>query len=108
MTAPGVSRRTVLAGGAALAFLTACGGDDGEGEADPPATTDGNSASSSDELSGTLLVLLPQQGVLTTGGPQRVPVAIADAEGVPVREGLEPREFEIRAEGSAPAVVTVE
>ncbi len=106
MTAPGVSRRTVLAGGAALAFLTACGGGDDEDTAST--TTDDGVASSSDELTGTLLVLLPQQGVLTTGGPQRVPVAIADAEGVPVREGLEPREFQIRAEGGEPATVTVE
>jgi len=106
MTAPEVSRRTVLAGGAALAFLTACGGDDGDTAS--TTTDDDDVADSSDELTGTLLVLLPQQGVLTTGGPQRVPVAIADAEGVPVREGLEPREFQIRTEGSAPATVTVE
>ena len=36
MTAPGVSRRTVLAGGAALAFLTACGSGDDGGAADTP------------------------------------------------------------------------
>lgn len=105
MTAPGVSRRTVLAGGAALAFLTACGGDDGETAS---TTTGGDVATSGDELTGTLLVLLPQQGVLTAGGEQRVPLAFADAEGVPVREGLEPRDFQIRADTGEPTVVTVE
>ena len=108
MTAPGVSRRTVLAGGAALVFLTACGGDDG-GSADETddATTD-STATGSDELTGTLLVLLPQQGVLTADGEQRVPLAIADAEGVPVRDGLGPRDFQIRTDTGEPTVVTVE
>jgi hypothetical protein len=55
-----------------------------------------------------LLVLLPPQGVLITDGEQRVPVAIADAEGVPVREGLEPRDFQIRTDTGEPTVVTVE
>lgn len=105
MTAPDVSRRTVLAGGAALAFLTACGGDDGETAS---TTTDDGVATTSDELTGTLLVLMPQQGVLTADGEQRVPLAFADAEGVPVREGLEAREFQIRADTGEPTVVTVE
>lgn len=94
----------MLAGGAALAFLTACGGDDG-GSAD-----DGSSASATTgaAAAGVLLVLLPQQGVLTADGEQRVPLAFADAEGVPVREGLEPRDFQIRADAGEPVVVTVE
>ena len=106
MTAPGVSRRTVLAGGAALAFLTACGGDDGgsaDGGTSAPDTTGATAAGP-----GVLLVLLPQQGVLTADGEQRVPLAFADAEGVPVREGLEPRDFQIRADTGEPTVVTVE
>lgn len=105
MTTPGISRRTVLAGGAALAFLTACsGGDDGDSaDATPDDSTPGP-----DELTGTLLVLLPAQGVLITDGEQRVPVAVADAEGVPVREGLEPRDFQIRTDTGEPTVVTVE
>ena len=94
-----------MAGGAALAFLTACsGGDDGDSADAPP----DDSAPGADELTGTLLVLLPPQGVLITDGEQRVPVAIADAEGVPVREGLEPRDFQIRADTGEPTVVTVE
>jgi len=106
MAAPGVSRRTVLAGSAALAFLTACGsGDDGDGSA-APGTDD--TAPGSDQLTGTLLVLLPQQGVLIADGEQRVPVAVADAEGVPVREGLEPRDFQIRTDTGEPTVLTVE
>ncbi len=106
MTAPGVSRRTVLAGGAALAFLTACGGDDGgsaDGGTSAPDTTGATAAGP-----GVLLVLLPQQGVLTADGEQRVPLAFADTEGVPVREGLEPRDFQIRADTGEPTVVTVE
>lgn len=106
MTAPGVSRRTVLAGGAALAFLTACGGDDGgsaDGGTSAPDTTGATAAGP-----GVLLVLLPQQGVLTADGEQRVPLAFADAEGVPVREGLEPRDLQIRADTGEPTVVTVE
>ena len=105
MTAPGVSRRTVLAGGAALAFLTACGSDDGgsaDGGTSAPDTTGATAGP------GVLLVLLPQQGVLTANGEQRVPLAFADAEGVPVREGLEPRDFQIRADTGEPTVVTVE
>ena len=105
MTAPGVSRRTVLAGGAALAFLTACGSDDGgsaDGGTSAPDTTGATAGP------GVLLVLLPQQGVLTADGEQRVPLAFADAEGVPVREGLEPRDFQIRADTGEPTVVTVE
>lgn len=100
MTAPGVSRRTVLAGGAALAFLAACGGDD-----DGAVPSDNTAAGAAP---GVLLVLLPQQGVLTADGEQRVPLAFADAEGVPVREGLEPREFQIRADTGEPVVVTVD
>ena len=106
MTAPGVSRRTVLAGGAALAFLTACGGDDGgsaDGGTSAPDTTGATAAGP-----GVLLVLLPQQGVLTADGEQRVPLAFADAEGVPVRDGLEPRDFQIRADTGEPTVVSVE
>jgi hypothetical protein len=105
MTAPGVSRRTVLAGGAALAFLTACGSGDDGGAAD---TAPDDAAPGSDELTGTLLVLLPQQGVLVADGEQRVPVAIADAEGVPIREGLEPRDFQVRTDSGEPTVVTVD
>ena len=100
MTAPGVSRRTVLAGGAALAFLAACGGDD-----DGAVPADNTAAGAAP---GVLLVLLPQQGVLTADGEQRVPLAFADAQGVPVREGLEPREFQIRADTGEPVVVTVD
>lgn len=105
MTAPGVSRRTVLAGGAALAFLAACGGDD-DGAADDGAVPADSTAAGA--APGVLLVLLPQQGVLTADGEQRVPLAFADAEGVPVREGLEPREFQIRADTGEPVVVTVD
>ena len=106
MTAPGVSRRTVLAGGAALAFLTACGGDDG-GSADG-GTSAQDTTGATAAGPGVLLVLLPQQGVLTADGEQLVPLAFADAEGVPVREGLEPRDFQIRADTGEPTVVTVE
>ena len=105
MTAPGVSRRTVLAGGAALAVLAACGGDD-DGAADDGAVPADSTAAGA--APGVLLVLLPQQGVLTADGEQRVPLAFADAEGVPVREGLEPREFQIRADTGEPVVVTVD
>ena len=105
MTAPGVSRRTVLAGGAALAFLTACGGDDGDSADDGPSAADTTAPPAG---AGVLLVLLPQQGVLTATGEQRVPLAFADAEGVPVRDGLEPRDFQIRADAGEPIVVTVE
>ena len=74
-----------MAGGAALAFLTACsGGDDGDSADAIP----DDSAPGPDQLTGTLLVLLPPQGVLITDGEQRVPVAIADAEGVPTRGWL--------------------
>jgi len=95
----------VLAGGAALAFLAACGGDD-DGAADDGAVPADSTAAGA--APGVLLVLLPQQGVLTADGEQRVPLAFADAEGVPVREGLEPREFQIRADTGEPVVVTVD
>ncbi len=102
MTTPQVSRRTVLAGGAALALLTACGGGDDD------TTTDGAAADPAATLTGTLLLLLPAQGVLTAEGEQRVPLAVADAEGVPVRDGLAPRDFQIRTDTGEPVVVTVE
>lgn len=91
MTAPGVSRRQVLVGGAALAFLTACSSSDDSGDDATPSSTTGGTG-------GTLLVLLPQQGVLTTHGPQRVPVAVAGPDGVPVREDLPPRTFQVRTD----------
>lgn len=102
MTAPGpaLSRRAVLAGGAALALLTACGSSDGDG-GDDDASTD------PDAPTGFLLALLPTQGVLVVGGEQRVPVAVADTDGVPVREGLEPRRFRIRTDAGELAVVDV-
>src|SRR5687767_477024 len=103
MTAPEVSRRQVLVGGAALAFLTACSSGDDGGEdagADDAGTT-------TTAAGGTLLQLLPPQGVLTTEGPQRVPVAIAGPDGVPLREGLEPVEFEVRMDTGEPQLLTV-
>jgi hypothetical protein len=92
----------VLAGGAALAFLTACGGggDDSGGSSDEAG--DGN------DLTGVLLGLLPPQRVLVGGSEQRVPVALADNEGVPIREGLEPRRFRLRADRGDPVEVEVE
>jgi len=103
----------VLAGGAALALLSACGGDDGgggdgragsddDGAGDGPATSAGGTAAS------TLLPLLPQQGVLTTDGEQRFPLALAGADGVPIREGLPPRQFQLRADEGEPLVIDVE
>jgi hypothetical protein len=101
MTAPGVSRRQLLVGGAALSLVTACSSDDGGGDdASPSSTTVAGGAN-------TLLVLLPQQGVLTTNGEQRVPVAVA-ADGVPVREDLPPRQFQIRTDAGDPVVVDVD
>lgn len=94
-----VSRRQVLVGGAALAFLTACS-DDG-GSADPTTTTGaGNGATA-------LLTLLPTQGVLTATGPQRVPLALGDANG-PLAEGLTPLTFQVRTDGGSPIEVDAE
>lgn len=103
MTGSPISRRTVLAGGAALAFLTACGGGDGDDGSD---TT--GAAAGGGELTGTLLSLVPAQGVLSAAGEVRIPVAVADPEGVPVREGLAPREFRIRTDAGELAVVEIE
>jgi hypothetical protein len=99
-----LSRRQLLVGGAAFAVLTACSGDD---SADPDPTTTAPTASGGDGAS-TLLVLLPQQGVLTTAGPQRVPLAVAGADGVPVREGLAPRTFQVRTDSGSPVEIEVE
>lgn len=107
MTVPGVSRRSVLAGGAALALLTACGGGGDDNDGDDGAAT-GDDAPGTGELTGTLLVLIPSQGVLVTGTEQRIPLAVADPEGVPIREGLEPREFQIRTETGESVVVEAE
>jgi hypothetical protein len=105
MTAPLVSRRSVLVGGTALVLASACsGGDDGSSGT----TAGGTDAPGTGELTGTLLTLLPAQGVLVTGGEQRLPIALADAEGVPVRDGLEPRQFQIRADTGEPLVIDVE
>lgn len=105
MGVPRVSRRSVLAGGAAMALLAACGGgDDSGGDAGGGDTTPDEPG----ELTGTLLILVPTQGLFTTGTEQRVPLAVADAEGVPVREGLEPRTFEVRRDGAEPVTVEVE
>ena len=100
-----VSRRQLLAGGAALAFVTACSSDDSAG---PDPTTTTATTSTGGDGASTLLVLLPQQGVLTTAGPQRVPLAVAGADGVPVREGLAPRTFQVRSDQGNPIEVEVE
>ncbi len=102
MTTPRLSRRSVLAGGAALAFLTACGGGDDGG------TSSSGTAGDGSDLTGVLLGLLPPQGVLVTGSEQRVPVALADNEGVPIREGLAPRQFRVRRDGGEPIMVEIE
>ena len=62
MTAPGVSRRSVLAGGAALAFLTACSGGDDGGAADDRAPTTRHPAATSRRARCS--PCCPQQGVL--------------------------------------------
>ena len=100
-----VSRRQLLVGGAAFALLTACGSDD---SADSGTTTTAPPTSGGGDGASTLLVLLPQQGVLTTEGPQRVPLAVAGADGVPVREGLAPRTFQVRADTGSPVEIEVE
>jgi hypothetical protein len=103
-----LSRRQLLVGGTALAFLTACsddggggGGDDAGPDPTTPSTTGGAGGS-------VLLVLLPQQGVLTTSGPQRVPLAVAGPDGVPIREDLPTRTFQVRTDAGEPIELEVE
>ncbi|HYF47141.1 MAG TPA: hypothetical protein VD926_13080 [Acidimicrobiales bacterium] len=109
MTAPHLSRRSLLAGGAALAFAAACGGgDDGGGSDEREGSGGSTTAPASGGAASTLLALLPQQGVLTTNGDQRFPLAVAGADGVPVREGLPARQFQLRAESGDPEVFDVE
>jgi hypothetical protein len=97
-----LSRRQLLVGGTAFALLTACSSDD---SADPGPTT---TTAATTGGASTLLTLLPQQGVITTEGPQRVPLAVAGSDGVPVRDGLGPRTFQIRTESGSPIEVEVE
>lgn len=101
VTSSVVSRRGVLAGGAALLFITACGGGDDGASDTTGAAADGG------ELVGTLLILLPAQGVLSANGPVRIPVAVADPEGVPIRDDLPVRSFRIRTDAGEVTEVEV-
>jgi hypothetical protein len=96
-----VSRRQLLVGGAALAFVTACSSDDGGGDDADPTTTAG-----ADQPSA-LLVSLPLQGVLTLDGPQRVPLLLADANG-PIADGLVTQTFQVRANSGEPVELEVD
>ena len=98
---PTISRRTLLAGAAGaagLVVLAACGGgssDEGDAGADDegPDTT---------APSFFLSAIFPPEGLLVTGGEQRLPFTLADATGAPVDDPPEALEFVVQtADGEA-------
>ncbi len=98
---PTITRRTLLAGAAGtagLVVLAACGGgssDDGDAGAD-------DDGSDTTVPSFFLSAVFPPEGLLVTGGEQRLPFTLADATGAPVDDPPESLEFEVQtADGTA-------
>jgi hypothetical protein len=88
---PLLSRRAMLLGAAATGFLAACGGGDSGGDAAP-------STSLPDR---NLIMFLPPQGALAVGSEQRLPMGLADAEGVPLVDVPAELDFTVRADGAS-------
>lgn len=98
-TISSLSRRTFLVGAAGVTLLAACGGDDGS---DAGAGADGEAAGKAN-----LLALFAPQGVLVTGSEQRTTFALADADGIPIRDLPGELDFSLRQDGEELEVTTV-
>jgi hypothetical protein len=81
-----LSRRSFLAGGLAVGaagfVLAACGSDDSSESSDLPDATSGAPNSGDPNRPELVLVRFTIDGVLAAGIPQRIPVGLADAEGL--------------------------
>ncbi len=98
---PTISRRTLLAGAAGaagLVVLAACGGGSGD-DGDDSAEDEGSDSTTPGFF---LSAIFPPEGLLVTGGEQRLPFTLADSTGAPVDDPPETLEFVVQtADGEA-------
>jgi hypothetical protein len=90
---PTISRRTVLAGGAATLLLAACGSDSGSKGEGTSTTTEDTAGG------GSLIALFPQSGFVVAEMPQRITFGLADEGGAMLAEGPANLDFEVRRDG---------
>jgi len=92
---PSLSRRAVLAGGAATLLLAACGSDGSSG--DKPATTVGDDTDDTDGAGpGALIALFPQSDFVVAKIPQRITFGLADEGGAMLNEAPANLDFEVQ------------
>lgn len=98
MTARPISRRAVLAGGAGVLLLAACGGSDGtQTTTEDPTTGDG--AGNGSGLA--LVTFFDGNGSLVSGSPQRVTFGIGDSNGNLITDGPESLSMTITRQGGS-------
>jgi len=98
MTPRPISRRAVLAGGAGLALLTACGGSSAKGS-DAAAGDDVTTAPADEKV---LVSLFDGESSLFSGSPQRVTFGVGNSTGALIKDGPATLSMTVTRDGGSP------